>query len=859
MANPIEEYRQKFGTTKAKVLSPVEQYRATFKPAQTTVASPIETFRQQQGIAPKGGDTKTSQGLYNLAVQNGLKNRADAILAAQSGEQTKKIFSGGFISDIFDTLNALQYGVVGTLKGKSFAEGVKTRQSFSDQDALGDKGLPGVIGGIALDIAVDPLTYIAPWTVAKKISPIAKAFRATRAAIFGKKVTKTIDVGEDVATKTFEAVEGGTTAGKYLAQKFQWMAGADPIFRETFERGLKNTAISTENIVQMSKGISKLKPEIAAKILTRDKTGRFMRVGLSTLGKTLSPEDFNTVSQIYNKIDDLGKQAVDLGLLSKTKYEENIGEYLKNAYTEYELAAKKGLFGTSKVGIKRMFSRKADLTPEMMAAKGQIDNPAYLLFKSAFDLNKNVENAKMFSIIASKFGTNIAQDGFTKLPEGVRLGSLSGKYVPNHMAEYLKEVITPSANTFEKQLVGNFKFFKVVMNPGTHARNIISNKILNYWKLGMNPLDPRVIKSDLTAVKEIAKGVGKWTDEAKPLGYNLDTFASAEMKGLLESTEANAWGKTVGLWGKTKKTLGDLYQAEENQSKLSAYIFNRTVKKLDPEAAWKAAESATFNYAQVTPFVRKLRESMFGFPFITFTVKSTPVAVETALKAPGRVSVIGKIKNTIENLSDIKETDRERANEPSWVKDGFYIKLPIKDKQGRSAYFDLTYILPFGDIISGNFFERGQNMKTGLPESHVQSLMGKAPFFQVVGAMAKNRDFYGNSIWKASDSSEKQLKDLSTYLAKSYLPPLVGEQLPGGYNEKGERQNRGIMTSLDASSENQKRNLMQELMRNVGAKIQPIDADIQETYTEWNKKKALQAMLKENNILNELNIIYQPK
>ena len=682
-----------------------------------------------------------------------------------------------------------------------------------------------------------------------------KAGQAVKGAVFGKKGTKVIEGTE----KTFEAMEGGTRVGKYLAQKFQWMAGADPVFKETFERGLKNTAVSTDNITQMSKGVAKLTPEMSKKLLTKDATGRFMRVGLKELQKTLSPEDFETVSQVYNKIDNLGKEAVDLGLLSKAKYEENIGEYLKNAYTEYELAKKAGLFGFAKVGIKKMFARSKDLTPEGMEKLGQIDNPAYLLFKSAFDLSKNVENAKMFKVIAEKFGTDVAQEGFTKLPEGVRLGVLAGKYIPDHMAEYLKEIIAPSANTIQKQLVANFKFFKVVMNPATHARNIVSNKILNYWKLGMNPLDPRVINSDLTAIKEIAKGVGKWSDEARPLGYSLDTFASAEMRNLLESTEASAWGKTVGLWGKTKKVLGDMYQGEENHAKLSAYIFQRTVKNLDPETAWKAAESATFNYAQVTPFVRKLRESLFGFPFITFTVKSTPIVVETLVKAPGRISVIGKIKQGIENLSDIKETDEERKNEPSWVKDGFYIKLPIKDKEGRSAYFDLTYILPFGDLMAGNFFERGQDMKTGLPESYASATMKKSPFIQVVTAIGKNQDFYGNSIWKNSDDSAKQLGDLMNYLTKSYAPPLIGDQLPGGYNDKGERQNKGIISSLGASAENQKRNLMEELLRNVGAKIQPIDADIQETYTEWNKKKGLQNLLRESGIINEFNINYIPK
>jgi len=106
-------------------------------------------------------DLGTVEGLQKTAEATGLGEEARRILASK-GEKPKEFLSGGFVSDVFDVLNALQYGVTGVLKGKSFTEGIKTRQSFSDKDALGDFGLPRTIAGIALDIAVDPLTYIAP-------------------------------------------------------------------------------------------------------------------------------------------------------------------------------------------------------------------------------------------------------------------------------------------------------------------------------------------------------------------------------------------------------------------------------------------------------------------------------------------------------------------------------------------------------------------------------------------------------------------------------------------------------------------------------------------------------------------------
>lgn len=812
----------------------------------TKFASKYGTVRQ---------DLKTSSGLYNLASQKGYQADADRILQSQTGEKTKEIFSGGFISDTFDTLNALQYGVVGLLKGKSFSEGVRTRQSFTDKDALGDKGIPGMIAGVLLDIAFDPLTYIAPATIAKKIPVLGKALKLGKEAIFGKMATKAIEG----TGKTYQALEGGSKLGKYLGSKFAWMFGADPIFKETFERSVKNIAVETNAIADLGKVVSKMQPETAGKILVRDEAGRFARKPFEQLAKELTPDELVPVQTFYNKIDDLGKQATDLGLLSKEKYEENIGEYIKNAYTEYELAKGKGFFAKP-VGIPGIKKRVEGLTQEQMKELGQIDNPAYLLFKSVFDLTKNVENAKLLSKVADDFGTDVAQEGFTKIATGDKWGKLAGKYVPDNISQYLNEVIEPAKDTLTKSTVANFKFFKVVMNPGTHARNIVSNKILNYWKLGMNPLDPRVIATDAEAMAEIAKGVGKWTDEARPLGYNLDTFAAQEMKTLLNSPEAMLWGKTQKAWGTMKEKLGNIYQGEENWAKLSAYIFNRKHKGLNPEDAWKAAESATFNYAQVTPFVRKLRESLFGFPFITFTVKATPVALETIAKKPVRVSVLGKIKQAMEQQSDLKETERERASEPSWVKDGFYIKLPMKDKHGRSAYFDLTYILPFGDLLAGNFFERGISRETGLPESQISAATKKSPFINLVSELGRNQDFYGNRIWKDSDPQEKQLGDLMRHLSKTYLPPLISDNLPGGYNEKGEQQQRGIVGAIRSEKEpKQQRTLMQEMLRMIGAKIQPIDADIQETYQEWNKKKALQNLLIDKGELNDFNITYQPK
>jgi len=800
-------------------------------------------------------DTRTSQGLYNIAVSSGLQKQADSILKKTGGEDVKKIFSGGFISDIFDVLNAMQYGVTGLLKGKSFIEGVKTRQSFSDKDALGDNGLPGVIAGIAMDIAVDPLTYIAPATIIKKIPGATKLLKGIKGLVFGKKVKKAIDVGSKIAgkaPKTYETIEGGTKLGKYLADKLVYHFGIDPIWGKAHDRAIKNIAVGAKNLVDVNKKLSaieKVNPKIAKAMLKIDKTGRVERVGLNKLKKILSPDEYKIAKEAVDNFNKLRLEGVKVGLIPKNLVEETWDNYIGNRYLQYELGKKKGAFGFAKLGLKKKYLKgRKKLTKETIEELGQIKNPSYLLLRGSLDLLRDIENAKLFKFTAERFATDVAQEGFKQLPKGQRLAALAGKYVPENIYKYIQEMTDPIKYTLGKKLIGDFKFMKVVMNPATNARNIISNKILNWWKLGMNPLDPRTMNAERISLKEIARKGGKWTKEATKHGYGMDTMMSNEILNLLDDPQVAKFGKGLGSkWKDFKRSLGSIFQAEENQAKLAAYIFNRKYKGMNPELAWKMAESATFNYAQVTPFVRKLRTSLFGFPFITFSLKAAPVVAETAVKHPRRISAFGKIKNAIENLSDLKETQKERENEPSWIKNGFYIKLPIKDKYGRSAYFDLTYIIPFGDLVN-------------LGDETNLNLMSKSPAINFIREIGSNKDFYGNKIFKESDPTYKQLSDVARNLTKTFMPPMVADQIPGGYEKKTQKHRPGVIPRmLEASPENQRRTLMEEMLRNVGLKIQPINTDIQETYSEWNKRSALERLLIENGILKEFSRSYVPK
>lgn len=816
---------------------------------------------------------RQSQGLERVARQAGLEKDVERITTGRQ-EDPERIFSGGFITDVFDVLNTLDYGVVGVLQGKGFSEGVRTRASFTKEEKLKQLGVPGLITGIALDIAVDPLTYVAPWTVIGKVAKFTKLEKPVK------------EVAERFA---------GTNAGKFLGSRFIYRFGQDPLYRAIDERRIRNTGVAVQNAVDLARPIAKLDPVVQRSLLTKTEKGAVVRRSLTDLKKVLPPETYKSVREAWSEIDRLGSELVKLKVIPRELYQNNIGEYVRNVYRVFEEpkvageAAMKGVFPAKPMRLDLAFLKKRkDLPEDVRDALGQVLEAGYPTADTLVRLSRAVEDARFFTEVNKKFAKNAdefvapgvlktsvknvkrqaaknaIEFGYEQLPTTARLGALSGKFVPKPIADSVNELIrtyTP-AQKLAGRLVAGFKYNKVILNPATHARNIMSNLILNSFE-GMNPLDPRAMKAYGMAAKELAKP-GRWYKEAKQVGLGMDSFAAQEIRDFLKAPEVTRLG------GKVQKAfdkIAEYYQKEEEFAKLAQYIFQRETRGLSPEEAWKVAERATFNYAQVTPFIRQLRESLFGFPFITFTYKATPQILRTAATKPTRISNIGKIKNAIENQTDVEELKAERASQPPWVRDGFYIKLPIEDKFGRSAYLDLTYVLPFGDLVSGKFFERAEERQTGLPESLPSAALRKSPFLNLIREMATNKDFYGNKIWRASDPIEKQTLDIFRHLSQTYLPPELSNQIPGGWRADGTRRPPAAQRvqeqekKLGAIEQGgaQSRSFAQELMRLAGIKISPVDLAVQQEFSERSKKKALETLLEERGILKKAQIPFIPK
>ncbi len=770
-------------------------------------------------VINKKRDLETLEGLQDLAREKGVDDEAKKITGGlRKGEKPNELFSGGFISDVFDVFSVGSYATAGfTKEGVSgISKGIQERASFADPELLGKYGTPGTAAGVLLDIFADPTNLIPVFGI-------------------GSKALKGIKQG----TKFLSETRAGKPLADALGRGFIYRFGQDPVYAKMAEDTIKAVARGQEYALEVSRPIAKL--------------SKFDQIAIGSWLKgkkvTLSPQLLQHANRARNEFKKLGEEAVSQGLLDADTYFANINKYMPRMYTQFETPAafQKYIAGVkpNRADLSR-FMQRQDIPEEVRKAMGEILEAGYPVGKGLAQMRQSIEMNKFFGEVATKFSSKAMGEGLAKLPEAKTLGKLSGKYVPAPIFDDINEIIRTKSKT-EKALnrvVAGFKFGKVVMNPATHARNIMSNFVLNNFE-GLSP-----VRLDVYA--RAAKSLLKKDElykEAKNAGLGLDTFAAQELKGLL-GEQSKMGGVVKGAVDK----LSSLYQKEEEFAKMAMYIFQKG-KGLSPEEAFKIAERATFNYAQVTPMIRRLRQSAFGFPFITFTYKATPQILKTAITKPGKISAISKIAKGVESKADQKELEAEREVEPDYIRNGYFVRLPNKDKLGRSGYFDLTYIIPFGDLVSGQFLvpQSGENI--------VQAALREQPLLNAFAEIRTNKDFFGKPIVKETSlDPEDQALDIFKYIAKFYGPPSLldfpfrlkqsadFEALP----KEEQKSFAGGMREI--------KTLGQEALRGLfGLKVQPLDAQSQKTYADREKREALEEFLKAKGYMANFNRNFIPK
>lgn len=244
---------------------------------------------------------------------------------------------------------------------------------------------------------------------------------------------------------------------------------------------------------------------------------------------------------------------------------------------------------------------------------------------------------------------------FRQLPNNkTRYGDLAGKFVderighdleawtkwtdPNHW--FSKFVIRPG-----NAIMSGFKFGKIGLSPATNIRNAIGQAMLNDIVGGVRFYTPDGIKTTASGVRSYLKK-DQWYQRAAKAGQFGAEYYGSELTPVLDSLDRGMdWleatslhgislakpTKVVKAGGRIAGSAASFGRATDQANKM--VLFRHAVEKLGmtDEAAVKWVSGIAFDYEDVPRWIRVLRNSPFGAPFVTFSYKSQPLALRAAM------------------------------------------------------------------------------------------------------------------------------------------------------------------------------------------------------------------------------------
>ena len=525
--------------------------------------------------------------------------------------------------------------------------------------------------------------------------------------------------------RLLEKVPGGKAINRAFIYEYRGNLPQAKTYIRTLDKSKSNISLGQEYGTDLGRRLQALPQEAQLRVADVIKGGETRLYGIEA----------NLAKESKEALYNLGKQAVDLGLLTEETFFKNAGRYMPRLYQSKEYSALLTRFGLKKpnrLDLSR-FKRRKDIPKEIRQEMGEILTPGYPVAKGVAQLTHDIELTRFFNGVAAneKWSVppraDIIPEGFKQLPSTKKLGNLSESYVhPEIFDELMESIRVPGVGEKNwRRALGAWKFGKVILSPKTHARNLMSNSVLAH--LGGLPMWEQPVY--LTKAVRQMRSKGKYWLAAKKEGILQHTFTNSELRALFNEVEINMTGiKATSLpekfgvignaWEKSKKGLSSaakLYEAEEQLYKMAKFIHNVDRRGMANMAAAIDAEKWLFNYQKLTPFQEKWRSRWYGAPFATFTFKALPRIMEAAVKTPWRFATPAAMIYALEQAAmgrfgdTPEEFKAKRKLRPEWMRGNFlgmpnFARVPLMDEFGREYFLNLTYILPWGDIGEGGGF-----------------------------------------------------------------------------------------------------------------------------------------------------------
>lgn len=563
--------------------------------------------------------------------------------------------------------------------------------------------------------------------------------------------------------------------------------------------------------------------EIGLKIKGLDITG------LKTLSKKVSsmkrrfPGQTKKIQELQDKISKIEgtiKQSIHLG-----------GEqYFPRLYLEKEEERLfRQVLGYQPKRLRKQYAkRRKDIPLQARKAMGEIKQPGYPAAKRLIQEWADIETAKLFKRVNRRWASNAWKKGYAKkpLPDVKAYGVLRNKYLPNRIHSDITEMQRVRSN-FEAlydSMIGSWKLGKVIWNPATHFRNMMSNSIL----LDLSGVDHvqqvKYLKQALTHVKNNTR---EYQYAKQYLGRT--SFAEAE---LLKDILAQAKSPGTGLgWvvNKINRTVtsgsampAQMYGREEFIGKFVKFLAERS-KGRSLMGSVREANKWLFDYGDLAKFERLVARRIM--PFYTFPRKAIPRIIEAAVTNPYGIAKYPLFASTMQKAAmaklELSENDYAQIEKilPEYMDRGSYLLMPYRDANNDLRFFDWTYIIPWGPL--------SEIQTRGALDVFVSN-----PLIQIVADIQRNKNsFTDRPIWMQTDTPREKMAKKFEYVWQTIAPSLT---------PKGLYWDKLYEAATGKTYYGKKRPLPETIAHTVlGLRTQAIDVPLQKRFrqTEFNKQR----------------------
>jgi len=646
----------------------------------------------------------------------------------------------------------------------------------------------GGITGFVVDPAVQAkMLKVAGKPIAKPlaklketISPqVWKRLKLERRAQTGERVERAKEIGQTMAKKDLQVIakELSERTGKPVSTKAvqerlaQIIKGgvteqpelakiANPVISE-FQNNLK--AFRELNVKGM------LGKQVFTERLTRKQLANLMQRKavinnkLAKLAKRKFPGRQKQIDKLTEQIQDINNSIHISDIFGGT-------EYFPRMYATKEVAQKTSplLRAAKRLGIKgKYLTKRRNLPFEVRKELGEITTAQYPVVKRLIQQAADIETAKLFRSVAENpnLASRIALGNRKLIPDNPeKYGALANMFVHPKVHSDVMEMgrIKGNVEQVYDEAISMWKLFKVAWSPGAHFRNKFGNSVLKTLS-GMSEQDK--VKYGYKAWKELKNNTEEYKIAKKYL--KSTTFMDEEvMKSVFKDYSKpvkGILGRTYSKIRKIAETPGKGYQALEFHDKFTLYLKARDEGK----SVIKAVEHANkwlFDYGDLAVWEKNIARRIM--PFYTFPRKALPRVMEAAVNNPHALYKYPLMAKMATQYSlyklDIKDDDYKKLQKilPEYMKQGSYILMPYRDKNGDLRFFDWTYMIPWGEMVEAS--------DRGLLQSAVNN-----PLFALVSDIQHNKStFTGREIWKETDTTEEKTWKSAEYIWKALVPSM---------------------------------------------------------------------------------------